>query len=275
MRKNILAVAFAMALAVGSWVVAPAPAVAGGSGGGATEVTQLLNNGQLLLQVVQATATTAKLYQQYATQLEQFNVQKLMQKSLEGAFPTAAIKASIEEVKKIKEARDSLVKLRGSLSQIETKMSERFQEATLGGLSWEKYVENEGRLLREQNKRAILRMKEEQAVMAEVEKDHQLVQQFASKISSTSGVHQSVSLLNTQMNRLIQTQSRVSEIMAKTVGTDVAVKEAQEAAKRTNDGKLRDEWNRKNIVERVGLEGAFDNFDPSNSPGLSSEAPAR
>lgn len=275
MRKNILAVTFAMVVAVGSCVLVPAPAVAGGSGGGATEVTQLLNNGQLLLQVVQATATTAKLYQQYATQLEQFNVQKLMQKSLEGAFPTAAIKASIDEVKKIKEARDSLVKLRGSLSQIETKMSERFQEATLGGLSWEKYVENEGRLLREQNKRAILRMKEEQAVMAEVEKDHQLVQQFASKISSTSGVHQSVSLLNTQMNRLIQTQSRVSEIMAKTVGTDVAVKEAQDAAKRTNDGKLRDSWNRRNIVERVGLEGAFDNFDASNSPGLSSETAPR
>jgi type IV secretion system protein TrbJ len=275
MRKNIWAVIVAAAVAIGSTALVPKPAVAGGSGGGATEVTQLLNNGQLLLQVVQATATTAKLYQQYATQLEQFNVQKLMQKSLEGAFPTAAIKASLDEVKKIKDARDSLMKLRGSLTQIETKMNERFQEASLGGLSWEKYVENEGRLLREQNKRAILRMKEEQSVMAEVEKDHQLVQQFASKISGTSGVHQSVALLNTQMNRLIQTQSRVSEIMAKSVGTDVAVKEAQEASKRTNDGKLRDQWNRKNIVERVSLEGAFDNFDASNGPGLTSESPSR
>ncbi len=236
---------------------------AGGGMGGALESTQLLNKAQLVSQVSEAMATTNKLAQQYITQLQQFDIQKLMQKQIEGIIPASALQASLAEIAKIKQARDALVGLRGSLSKLEGNMNTRFQEASLGGISWENYVQNEGERLRQQNQRAILRMKEEKAVMDEVAEDHRLVQQYASRISGTAGVNQSVSLLNTQMNRLIQAQSRISEMMAKSVGTDVAVKEAREAEREKNDMTRLNQWAQRNKIEREQLKGAFDDFKPN------------
>ena len=236
---------------------------AGGGMGGALETTQIQNKVQLVSQVSEAVATTNKLAQQYIKQLQQFDIQKLMQKQLEGAIPLSALQASIAEVAKIKQARDALIGLRGNLAKLEGNMTTRFQEASLAGISWESYVQNEGERLSQQNQRAILRMKEEKAVMDEVAEDHRLVQQYASRISGTAGVNQSVSLLNTQMNRLIQAQSRISEIMAKTAGTDVAVKEAREAEREKNDMTRLNQWAQRNKAEREQLKGAFDNFKPN------------
>ena len=236
---------------------------AGGGMGGALESTQLLNKAQLVSQVSEAVATTNKLAQQYITQLQQFDIQKLMQKQIEGIIPASALQASLAEIAKIKQARDALVGLRGSLSKLEGNMNTRFQEASLAGISWENYVKNEGERLSQQNQRAILRMKEEKAVMDEVAEDHRLVQQYASRISGTAGVNQSVSLLNTQMNRLIQAQSRISEMMAKSVGTDVAVKEAREAEREKNDMTRLNQWAQRNKKEREQLKGAFDDFKPN------------
>lgn len=238
-------------------------AAAGGKVAGATEPTQLLNNAQLMAQVSEASATTNKLIEQYRTQLEQFNIQKLMQKQIDGAIPSSALNASIAELAKIKQARDALTGLRGSLSKIEGSMNTRFQEASLQGISWDRYVQEEGDRLSQQNQRAILRMKEEKAVMDEIAEDHRLVQDYASRIKSSEGVNQSVSLLNTQMNRLIQAQSRIGEIMVKAVGTDVAVKEAREAEREKNDMTRMKQMVQRNRSEREQLKGAFDNFKPN------------
>lgn len=238
-------------------------ALAGGKIAGATEATQLLNNVELGAQVSEATATTNKLIEQYRTQLEQFNIQKLMQKQIDGIIPASALNASIAELAKIKQARDALTGLRGSLAKIEGSMNARFQEASLQGISWERYVEQEGERLSQKNQRAILRMKEEKAVMDEIAEDHRLVQDYASRIKSTEGVNQSVSLLNTQMNRLIQAQSRIGEIMVKSVGTDVAIKEAREAEREKNDMTRMSGMSQRNRSEREQLKGAFDNFKPT------------
>lgn len=236
---------------------------AAGGMGNALESTQLLNKAQLVSQVSEAMATTNKLAQQYMKQLEQFDIQKKMQAAIEGAIPSSALQASIAEIAKIKQARDALVGLRGNLAKLEGNMNTRFQEASLAGISWESYVQNEGERLSQKNQRAILRMKEEKAVMDEVAEDHRLVQQYAGRISSTLGVNQSVSLLNTQMNRLIQAQSRISEMMAKSVGTDVAVKEAREAEREKNDMTRLNKIAQRNKAEREQLTGAFDDFKPN------------
>lgn len=260
-KKYIICVAIGVGFGLGG------SAHASGGFAGATEATQMLNNGLLTGQLAEAAETVTTLHTKLQKQLEMLRIDKLMSEALSGMIPQAALQAGMAEFQNIMKMRDSLSRLRGGLDSLKGSFESRFNEAQLQGISWERYVLNEEKSLKQKNQRAVQRMNEEKAYMDEVAKDHQLVQEFGSKISGTKGVHQSVALLNSQMNRVIQQNARLTEVMAKAYGTDLAIKEAEEASKIRSDMKIVEGMNKRNLMERVRLENAFSDYDPASYSG--------
>lgn len=173
----------------------------GGAVIGATEITQFMNNLELLdvnMNTSESVIQQANAYylqeQQYETQLKQLS-------NLAGAKET--LRDAKDLAQKFKKVGDEAKDLYGDLKNAKTSAENIFRDMSLKGLTEKEYIEairkNTGRardtvktLLTEYNNN-----------MKEIEESYEKVLSAADKIPGTEGIHQSTQLLNSQVNTLL------------------------------------------------------------------------
>ena len=194
-------------------IASSALAGVGGVTGGSTEITQLLNNGQLMKQVIESVKTTYQLEIQTAMQIKQlwYDAQNL--KNLGKDFVDGNMRVLQAEMNALQNINTYSNQLYGNLSAFEKELKARQVEALNGGLSMSEYVKEQGRLIDNRNGKAQIRFENEKRLMKSIEEDYKMINKWGQQIPQNEGVQQSMGLLNTQMNYAVQQLSRVSELL--------------------------------------------------------------
>jgi len=202
-------------------VLAGVPALAGGGmpGGGSTEITQLMNNAELVKSAADQARVVVTTTQSYYTQLQQFNLQRLAGLALDKLPPGMAADLTLA-MSTVQKYQGAVTQLRGSLMQQRSLLEQRITEAQMLGRdprAWARYTKNVQQDIASGKQSALLRMQQEQAVLKQVQSDYDYARSVQEQIPQMQGEQQSLGLLNAQMNRVVQQNARMLEVMSATV----------------------------------------------------------
>lgn len=177
-------------------IVPEQSAYAGAATGGATEVTQLLNNAQLAMQSVKQEMEYALQMEQYYTQLKQLAPSELV-----GFMQTAnELNQSIADLQVFSSrAADAF----GALQNIKTLADQRLYEYRTSGLEWDAYLNRErSERQKSHDQLQVLRDHEIHAIKR-AERTWNDLAQHAEDAQATEGTHAAMQVMNGQMNALI------------------------------------------------------------------------
>ena len=197
--------------AVLTTLVPPVYAGGGGMTAGATEWTQVANNAELVKVAVDGAQTAKTTIDKYILQYKQYeneltNLRKFAQ------LPEN-IQHGVRSLDDLRAYKSRLERLHGSLADQQRVFEKRFTEARLTGGTWEDYVEMVNKDASNKNQRAISRLEYEQSVMRQVESDYAAARALEPKIQESVGAQQSLQLMNSQMNRLVLQNAKLTEVM--------------------------------------------------------------
>jgi conjugal transfer/entry exclusion protein len=228
MYKAARTFAFIVVVLQSTFTASSASAGGGGLGAGATEITQIMNNTELIASVQQQAATVSKLAQSYIVQYNQLREQI-----------TAGVKiggVSLGDVLKMQSDmaayQTALKKLGTDLSGFQNTIDSRSIEAKLQNLSLKDYISRESQRVQSGNDQAKARVQREIAQAEQIKADITTVRSLGSKIEGTEGVHSATQLLNAQMNVMLQQMTRLVSLTSEAQGSDKAAAIAKEAADR-------------------------------------------
>lgn len=201
--------------------VAGGQASAGGGvpGGGATEMTQLMNNAELVKSAADQARTASTTMQQYYTQLQQFQLQRLAGMALD-KLPAGLGPDLATAMASVQKYQGAVTQLRGSLTQQSTLMDQRITEAQLLGRdpnSWARYTQRVQSDISSGKQSALIRMQQEQTVLQQVQKDYEYARNVQDQLPALQGQQQSLTLLNAQMNRVVQQNAGMLQVMSATI----------------------------------------------------------
>lgn len=211
--------------------------------GGALEMTQWLNHMALLDQLSESRAAVGSLVQQYATQLQQFEEQLRAGRASGTETSGLTLEGLAKEIRALRQYGAAFDSLTGGLDRLKQSFDARLLEARLKNMTLADYATAEQQAIVSGNARAKARLDTEARMMLSIEEDHRLAQRWGEQISGTEGVHQAMGLMNAQMNRVIQQNARVVQLLAQAQGTDKALQEAEEADSLQRQRKLLDDLN--------------------------------
>jgi hypothetical protein len=110
-------------------------------------------------------------------------------------------------------------------------MDQRLAEARMGGKGWAGYVQQVAAEAASGNKRAIERLKYEESVLQQVQSDYQFARNLQEQIPATVGQHQSLQLLNSQMNRVVTQNAKMIEVLSATIAKEAKEEHREAEAK--------------------------------------------
>ncbi|KGH23043.1 hypothetical protein [Comamonas thiooxydans] len=196
-----------------SMMVTTTTASASGAIAGATEITQLLNNGQLLMQVIEAKSQTVtqirQLYELYKTAEREV----LHLKSIGSDIARLASMAKEKDLGNLLKMINLSESIYGNVKDLGGRLELRYQEAYNQGLSIKDYILNEGKKVERKEKQAVARVEQERNIIDHLQDDLRDIGDLASKIPMSEGTQQSLGLMNTQMNKLLVSMNRIGQIM--------------------------------------------------------------
>lgn len=198
---------------------------------GAMETTQILNNLELLKVASDGAVTAAKTVAQYQLQIDQFQTQLknlLKLPTLPAGLGSDVVKAYND----LSNYRAAITRLQGSLSTQTSTLEQRLTEARLSGRSWTSYVQSVANDVANQKARAIERLRYEEKVLAQVQSDYDFARNLQDQIPETVGQHQSLQMLNAQMNRVITQNAKMLEVISAQIG-QAAETDAKKAVEKT------------------------------------------
>lgn len=199
----------------------------GGLSGGATEFTQMMNNGELITVASSSTQQAITQANQYVKQIEQWQMQVRNLATLKDLPQgiTQAVKSYNDYVK----LRNSLTNLYGSLNQEKAALENRFTEANLLHMGWSEYQAAVAKDVAAKKQKAVTRMEQEQAILDQVQEDYTHAREMQDKVATTDGMHGALQLMNEQMNKLIVQNARLMQVITTTQMADSKTKIAEEA----------------------------------------------
>lgn len=209
-----------------------APVLAGGGGfacgGCATEVTQLLNNGELFAQVQKQIATVSQLAQTHIVQVSQ------LQELITAGRQIGNIRlADVLQIKSdLQGYQTALNSFSGDLGSMRGVFDRRITEVRLLNISFPDYYNRESQRIQDGNEIAKLRLQREVQMVEQVKQDIALTQEYGARVQGTVGVHQATGLLNSQMNLMTQQLTRLVSLTAESQGSDRARAQAEAEAER-------------------------------------------
>ncbi|MDO8277131.1 MAG: hypothetical protein Q7T63_03280, partial [Burkholderiaceae bacterium] len=210
----------------------------GAAPGGALEMTQWLNHMALLDQLSESRAAVSSLVQQYATQVRQFEEQLRAGRAAGAETSGLTLEGLAKETRALSQYGAAFDRLTGGLDRLKQSFDVRLLEARLKNLTLADYAAAEQQAIGSGNARAKARLDTEARMMQSIEEDYRLAQRWGEQISGTEGVHQAMGLMNSQMNRVIQQNARVVQLLAQAQGSDKALKESEEASTQQQQRKL-------------------------------------
>lgn len=249
-------VAFKMKAAAGAIaMILSMPTFAGGGrAGGATEVTQLMNNAELAAQYAQQLIDYEVQWQKYLTEIEQ----QIPVDALEFADKVRTIKGYYDEARNVVDRGRSLY---GSLVELKGLAQNRYREFASSGLTWEDYLERFAKISDNYRDTGEVMTEHEVHVMETVKNNYTKLSEVMSEIPGSRGTHQSMQMLNGQMamlngtiNEMLSFNASMSRRETERLMLDDAKKESEELARIREN--IRMETGRKADTElRSILEG--------------------
>lgn len=231
----------------------------------ATEATQLMNNAELVVQVKEQIKSNRVQLDQYYTQVQQYWQQVADGQNVSTYYTQMGLGGLEKEMNTARETRQAYEKLFGSVDQLSQLWQRRMYEASSNGISLKDYVQNEAERIQKGNDLAIKRLEQERRVMTTIEEDFSLAKKWGDSISYQSGINGSIGLLNTQMNRMLQQNARMIQIMAQAQGSDKARIEAKEAEDRAQARTLLRQQNARNNDDYSKLRKGIESIETGKS----------
>jgi len=143
------------------------------------------------------------LISQYQTQLLQYRNELLQIKSLDSELNNDLLSKNTIDSYNINQISNSLNTLFGSISNITSNFKKRLDTAKLLSLNWSQYIAFEQSRIQRNEDNAAQLAKDDVMILDRVQRDYQFALATQSKIPTTDGIHQSLQLLNLQLNRVI------------------------------------------------------------------------
>lgn len=218
-------------------------AFAGGSVAGATEPTQIMNNLELIKVATDGAVTAKKTVEQYVLQIQQYQNMLTNTKALAG-LPAGLALDALKAFNDLMSFKQALTQLQGSLGQQQLAIEKRVTEAKLSGKSWQGYLAEVAADVAKNQKRAVERLKYEEQVLQQVQSDYTFARNLQTQIPGTVGQHQSLQMLNTQMNRVITQNAKMLEVVSASIG-----RQAEEDALKA-EGLARSAQDRDMLIQR-------------------------
>lgn len=203
-----------ISLAVASSLLATTQtAIASGGIAGATEITQLLNNSQLMMQFVEAKTQTMTQVKQLYEVYKAAEREILHLKSIGSDVARLAALAKEKDLRSLVKMIDLSESIYGNVKDLGGRLELRYQEAYKQGLSIKDYILSEGKKLERHEKQAVARVQQERNVIDNLQQDLKDIGELGSKIPLSQGTQQSLGLMNTQINHLLVAMNRIGQIM--------------------------------------------------------------
>lgn len=214
-----------------------APAFAGGGLG--PIVFDPSNFSQNTITAAQTVKMVAQQVQAYVLQLKQY------QTELQNLIPTSAadlagLAWNTKELGEAMKFAGELQSLYGTLQQAKSAVDLRINEARTLNMSWPQYQSLMSRQISDGSAYQKQRLDNERRILQRVQGDYEAASTFASRISGTEGIHESVGLMNAQMNRMLVQNAQVIELLGVTLpqSQNRAYQQAMEK-KATSEGTAR------------------------------------
>ncbi len=240
-KMGAVALVFSVVFAL---TAASLPARAGSVAGfgGASEITQIMNNAELAVQSMQSELQSVEL-------VEHTYLQRLQQlKSTIGPY-TAPFQKTLDSYQKVKAMHDNLSMLKGKTENLQGVLQNRFKEFAASNLTWDQWMAREQKLIREGNEIAITKIQTNQAALTGVKTSMEAYQKAANAMEATTGTHQATRMLGAQLTLLGGDVNRLITITA----------EANKAQALDAQEKIIDRERSRSEVDRIrGLQNALD-----------------
>lgn len=200
--------ALAVVLSAGTISSVPPTAVAGsvGGNGGATEVTQLLNNAELAMQTMQDEIRNLTL-------MKQLVIDGIQQLPLELGEYGEMFKDAMDTYGQIQDTIGAVGNLYGSVTNMKDMLMWRMNQFSASGLDWKGYVAREMDRARWERRQNTMLTTYEMNSIKRVEDNYKVVQKHQENLSQ-KGVNASMGVMNAQMNTLLGMTNQGMEQMA-------------------------------------------------------------
>lgn len=191
------------------------PAQAGGGGGG---LGNIVHDPTAYVKHVESAAKAAIAEAQranaYLLQLNQWENELLQRLPMDFAGIAPQLDQARSALNLYKSYQSTLVNLNGSIGNVRNRLNLRFDEARLLNMDFNQYAQREGQHLQSRNVERMAIAEQDMSVIQGLQNDYAAVQAMQSKIASTVGTHESMGLMNSQMNQLVATMVTVKGQLA-------------------------------------------------------------
>jgi P-type conjugative transfer protein TrbJ len=211
-----------------------------------------------LISAMQSVAMEARQASEYATQLQQYATQVKQVASLGSGAVDEQFNDIMNTYRTVTQYQSELAGLQGALGDVKSVMNNRMNLMAASGLSWDQYLQRErDSLSYRQNGNNILSAYERQT-MDNAAQRYAQVQALQPQIMSTSGTHQSMQLMNTQMNMLTAS-------MQDLIALSAAQGNQKQIEKNEEFSRIRAEQNDSDSYMRKNAQSGADSWNLINS----------
>lgn len=183
--------------------------------GGATEITQIMNNSELLKIGVDGAQTSINTTNQYLTQLQQYRNQLLNTAGIDPSLLNSQLRNLDQSYSQVSNYRNLLTRTQGSMgSQIDA-WTTRYDAARLSNRTLQQQVEAEATLRSQRNATAIAQARRDEEIMQQVNSDIADLRAAEAGIPSSLGVNQSIQNTHRTLNKIAYQNATIIELLTR------------------------------------------------------------
>jgi conjugal transfer/entry exclusion protein len=209
-KSKFIALAFAIG-AVGSIPLVHAGTVAGFGGG--TEVTQLMNNAELIKIGVDGAQTAVTSVNQYMTQIEQYRNQLINTAGMDPMKLNAQVNSLNTSYQQLANYREQIFRTSGSMNNQLDAWGQRYTTAKVAGRTLKEQLEAEAKLREGRNGAALERAKRDEQIMQDVNRDIEQLRQAEADIPKSQGMNESIQNMHRTMNKIAYQNTKMIELL--------------------------------------------------------------
>lgn len=211
------------------------------------------NYTQNIITAGQSIKNTKSLIDQYTTQLYQYQNQIQQLKNMDATVAKGMLERNAKDLINANAASIGLTGLYGSITNVQNMFSNRLATAKNMGMTWSQYTTFEQARIQRNQDGAAARAQEDIRMVERVQRDYEFAREAESKIPATAGTHESMQLMNVQMNRVItQNADLIKAMTSANNSNNNANAMADKNIKDQNDLNLRNSINTKNKARLRG-----------------------
>lgn len=204
----------AISIAIGSLAAFPAAFAGSVAGtGGATEVTQIMNNSELLKMGVDGAQTAVTTVNQYMVQIEQYRNQLINTVGIDPMKLNAQLNSLNTSYQQLASYRDQLIRTSGSMNNQLDAWGQRYTTAKVAGRTLKEQLEAEAKLREARNGAAMERAKRDEQIMQEVNSDIEQLRQAEADIPKSQGMNESIQNMHRTMNKIAFQNTKMIELL--------------------------------------------------------------